>query len=423
MKRVSDKSNSFEKNSMIVFMLTMTANVCNYLFQIIVGKLLSVEDYAQANTVLAIVSVLAIPTTIITMICARYIALNYSEGNEKNIVSVLKVLLKLILIISAVLLLGAFILMNQITSLFGLYSRWYVIGAVIVAILNLFFAITSGTLQGMKKFVPYGFQTICTSFGKLVISIILILIGWSIGGVICGVFLGIVFAIALGIKYMGSYVHRAIIDKQENLIDIREFFKYAVGTLIAQGCVIALTNGDILLVKVYFSDTEAGLYSSAMVIGKIAMYVSTAVIATLFPMVVEKYNNGENTVPLFKKAMLYGGGIAVLCAIGMIVLGKYVIGILFGQRYLDAIEYLPSVCMFVVPLTFITILMNYLLAVNKAKVFDILITIGVVVIMGGSYFIHDSIQSLMNLVGIVLSLVFVLSVVILLVRKKTNVKV
>ena len=55
MNKVIDKSNSFEKNSMIVFMLTMTANVCNYLFQIIVGKLFSVEDYAQVNTVLAIV--------------------------------------------------------------------------------------------------------------------------------------------------------------------------------------------------------------------------------------------------------------------------------------------------------------------------------------------------------------------------------
>ena len=423
MDKKIDAGESFEKSSIIVFILTMTANVCNYLFQIIVGKMLSVEDYAQVNTVLAIVSVLAIPTTIITMICARYIALNYSEGKENNIISVLKVLIRMIVTIDIVMLVGAFILMKGISSLFGLYSKWYVIGAVIVAIFNLFFAITSGTLQGMKKFVPYGIQTICTSLGKLIFSVIFIIIGWNIGGVICGVLMGILLAITLGLKYMWTYIKKSLVDRSSSYIDIKEFFKYAIGTFIAQGCVIALTNGDILLVKVYFSDTEAGLYSSAMVIGKIAMYVATAVIATLFPMVVEKYNNGEDTVPLFRKAMLYGGGISLICATGMILLGKYVIGILFGQKYLEAIQYLPSVCMFVVPLTFITILMNYLLAVNKAKVFDILIGIGVIAILVGSYFAHDTIQNLMNLVGAVLVIVFAGTVISMIMRKKKNVEI
>lgn len=423
MDKKIDAGESFEKSSIIVFILTMTANVCNYLFQIIVGKMLSVEDYAQVNTVLAIVSVLAIPTTIITMICARYIALNYSEGKENNIISVLKVLIRMIVTIDIVMLVGAFILMKGISSLFGLYSKWYVIGAVIVAIFNLFFAITSGTLQGMKKFVPYGIQTICTSLGKLIFSVIFIIIGWNIGGVICGVLMGILLAITLGLKYMWTYIKKSLVDISSSYIDIKEFFKYAIGTFIAQGCVIALTNGDILLVKVYFSDTEAGLYSSAMVIGKIAMYVATAVIATLFPMVVEKYNNGEDTVPLFRKAMLYGGGISLICAAGMILLGKYVIGILFGQKYLEAIQYLPSVCMFVVPLTFITILMNYLLAVNKAKVFDILIGIGVIAILVGSYFAHDTIQNLMNLVGAVLVIVFAGTVISMIMRKKKNVEI
>ena len=423
MDKKIDAGESFEKSSIIVFILTMTANVCNYLFQIIVGKMLSVEDYAQVNTVLAIVSVLAIPTTIITMICARYIALNYSEGKENNIISVLKVLIRMIVTIDIVMLVGAFILMKGISSLFGLYSKWYVIGAVIVAIFNLFFAITSGTLQGMKKFVPYGIQTICTSLGKLIFSVIFIIIGWNIGGVICGVLMGILLAITLGLKYMWTYIKKSLVDRSSSYIDIKEFFRYAIGTFIAQGCVIALTNGDILLVKVYFSDTEAGLYSSAMVIGKIAMYVATAVIATLFPMVVEKYNNGEDTVPLFRKAMLYGGGISLICAAGMILLGKYVIGILFGQKYLEAIQYLPSVCMFVVPLTFITILMNYLLAINKAKVFDILIGIGVIAILVGSYFAHDTIQNLMNLVGAVLVIVFAGTVISMIMRKKKNVEI
>ncbi|MDD6632993.1 MAG: oligosaccharide flippase family protein [Lachnobacterium sp.] len=417
------KIGSYERNSIIVFALTMIANVCNYCFQIIVGKMMLVEEYAQVNTILAIVSIFSIPTTIITMICARYIALNYAEKNEENIISVMKILMKMVfvmgMIVAVILLVGG----RMISSVFGLYSSKYLAGVFIVTFVNMVYAITTGSLQGMKKFVPYGVQSIATAGGKVVFSVAFILIGWSVGGVIAGIIIGIIIAIAIGVKYIYRYIISAIKNNNPNNIDINEFFRFALGTLVAQGCVIALTNGDVLLVKAYFSDTEAGLYSSAMVIGKIAMYVSSAVIATLFPTVVEQHERGNDTTPLFRKAMLYGGGVAVLCAIGMVLFGKLVIGILFGTKYLQAIEYLPAVCAFVVPLTFITILMNYSLAINETKEFNVLIAMGLVGIIAGSYFVHDTVGHLLYMVGGILLAVFVISYIILKIRKRKNVKV
>lgn len=418
MKLLNKEKNSFEKNSMLLFVLMMGANVCNYLFQIIAGNLMEVEHYAQINTVLAIVSVLSIPTTIITMICARYIALNTSAGNENQIAPVLRLLFKFILIVTLVLAGAMFLMMRGITKIFALDSEWYIVGAVVIAILNLCFAITAGTLQGMKQFLPYGIQTILTALGKLIFSAGFILIGWSVYGVMAAVIIGIVLAIIYGLHYTGAYVKRAICCKKKSEIDTREFVRFSIGTIVAQGCVVALTSGDILLVKAYFSDTETGLYSSAMVIGKISMYVSTAVVATLFPMVVEKYQKGDDTVPLFRKAMLYGGGVSIICAVGMVTLGRFVIGILFGERYLDAIGFLPAVCMYVVPLTFVTILMNYTLAVNRIKVFDILALVGVFTIIGLSLFLHATVQQLMVMCGLILWCVFLGNFIVLYLKRK-----
>ena len=406
MKLLNKEKNSFEKNSILLFVLMMGGNVCNYLFQIVAGNLMEVESYAQVNTVLAIVSVLSIPTTIITMICARYIALNTSIGNEHKIAAVLRALFQFIIIVAIILMIAMLFLMNGITQIFALDSRWYVIGALAIAILNLCFSITAGTLQGMKQFFPYGVQTILTALGKLVFSVGFILIGWSVYGVMAAVVIGIVLAIGYGLRYMGNYVKEAVLRKEKSGLDAREFLRYSIGTVVAQGCVVALTSGDILLVKAYFSDTEAGLYSSAMVIGKISMYVSTAIIATLFPMVVEKYEKGENTVPLFRKAMLYGGGVSVLCAVGMVTLGNLVISILFGERYMEAIQFLPAVCMYVVPLTFVTIFMNYILAINRLKMFDIFAFAGVIAIIGLSLFFHATVQQMMIICGGVLWVVF-----------------
>ena len=237
-------------------------------------------------------------------------------------------------------------------------------------------------------------------------------------GIIAAVIIGIIIAILYGMYFIGHYVKKAIGYIGESAIETGEFIKFAFGTIVAQGCVVALTSGDILLVKAYFSDSEAGLYSSAMVIGKISMYVSTAVVAALFPMVVEKHQKGEDTVLLLKKAMLYGGGISIACATGMIFFGRFVIQILFAERYIEAIGFLPAVCMYVVPLTFNTILMNYVLAVNKVKVFDILIVAGMVIIIGSSFFMHKSVQQLMLMCGLVLWVAFFVNLLYLFFEKR-----
>lgn len=406
MKLLNNEKNSFEKNSMLLFVLMMSANVCNYLFQIIMGNLMEVEQYAQANTVVSLVGVLSIPTTIITMLSARYIALNASNEESGCIWSVITLMLKFAMGVGLVLAAVILILLNKITSLFALESRCYVIGALVITVANLCYSITSGTLQGLKKFFQYGMQSILIAIGKLIFSIVLVMIGWKVYGIIVAILIGTLLAVVYGIYYMKKYVWKKNGWVTEHGIDLKEFMHYSIGTIVAQGCVIALTNGDILLVKAYFNDTEAGLYSSASVIGKIAMYVSTAIVATLFPMVVEKHQKGESTENLFRKAMLYGGGMAVACAAGMLLFGRLVIGILFGERYLEAIGILPAVCIYVVALTFITVMMNYLLAIDRVKVFGIVMVASLAMIVVFSVWVHKSVTQLMTMAGCVLLVAF-----------------
>lgn len=409
MKRMKKIGREFEKNSFMLFVLMMSANVCNYLFQIIMGNLMEVEQYAQANTVVSLVGVLSIPTTIITMISARYIALNASNGRYDRIRDVIHLMLKFASCIGLVLAIVILSLLNKITILFALDSKYYVIGALVITIVNLCYSITSGTLQGMKHFFQYGMQSIMIAAGKLIFSIGLVVLGWKVYGIITALLLGTGIAIVYGVHYMKKYILHRDEASARHGIDLKEFLRYSFGTIVAQGCVIALTNGDILLVKAYFDDTQAGLYSSASVIGKIAMYVSTAIVATLFPMVVEKHQKGESTEKLFWKAMLYGGGMAVICAVSMVLFGKLVISLLFGERYMQAIHILPAVCVYVVALTFITVMMNYLLAIDRVKVFGTVMVTALAAVIVFSVWFHESVVQLMTMTGCVLLVAFVVN--------------
>lgn len=411
MDKTIKKNNEFEVSSFIIFAMMMIANVCNYVFQVATGKLLSIEEYGVLNTLLSLFTIFSIPTTIISLISARYITRSATDKSDVKIYSVIRTLLLFVLGIAFIWLIVGLGGMDEIAKIFKIKSEKYIFFILLLSIISMINYVITGILQGLKKFLNFGIQSVIMAFCKLIFSCALILAGWNLLGVLTAILIGTILALLYGIKPIFGYVGGALSYHGINEIKFREFSKYAFGTFIAQGCIIAITNGDILLVKFYFSDKQAGIYSSAMVIGKIAMYVSSAVIAALFPLVVEKHVKKEDTRGLLKKAFLYGGGTCILCATGMILLGRYIIGILFGAKYLQAIHYLPAVCVFVVPLTLLTILMNYLLAIDEIRVFAITTVIAILCCLGITYFYHSSIMEIMLVCGFTLAVIFVVNII------------
>ena len=147
-----------------------------------------------------------------------------------------------------------------------------------------------------------------------------------------------------------------------------------------------------------------------MVLGKIAMYIAGAVVAALYPMVAEVYVKGKNTKGLFIKALIYGGGSASICSFGLVVFGELVIKILFGTRYQMALRYLPYVCLFIVPLTFLTVVMNFVLAIGDTKFFSITTMSGCLVLVLIIIKTHTSIESMLIVVGIILTIVTLINI-------------
>lgn len=397
------KKKNFEMNSIILFVFMMGTNVCNYLFQIITGRLLSVKDYGTVNTLMSLIVYFSIPNSIISLIAARYIALYRDMNNSNRISSVIRLLLKCSVAITLAVALIGLVFAAPIAGIFHLDTRFLVYGCAVIAIVNVSAATMYGILQGLQLFLPYGIQGIINAVCKLAGSILLILLGYKAWGVIAAMILGGALTVLYCAFYIRKYLASALQNQGESVVDFREFMRFALGMIIAQSSITALTNGDILLVKALFDDNIAGTYASAMVIGKIAMYVSTAVIAALFPAVVEEHGKGHDTQKLFRKALLYGGGSSVAMALGMNLLGKYVIGILFGQKYLEAIRYLPAVCAFVVPLTFLTIIMNYVLAIDRIKFFAISVLVSSVMILVLVGLFHTDVTQVMTICGIVLT--------------------
>ena len=71
----------FEKNSLVVFSIMMIANLGNYLYQIIMGKLLTTESFGDLNTLLSLSMVMSVPAGILQLVATKYAA-SFSARDE-----------------------------------------------------------------------------------------------------------------------------------------------------------------------------------------------------------------------------------------------------------------------------------------------------------------------------------------------------
>ena len=108
---------------------------------------------------------------------------------------------------------------------------------------------------------------------------------------------------------------------------------------------------------------------------------------------------GLQTDQLLKRAMLWGGGVAMLCAVGMNVVGRPLIGLLFGERYLAAIDLLLPISFYVVPVACLTILINYLMPLGRSGFFAVSMAAGYLLIFVLVSRFHHSVAQMLYIMG------------------------
>lgn len=404
------KKKNFEYNSILLFVMMMMANGCNYVFQIVIARLLGdAGQYAVVNTLISLLSVFLIPNTLMVMVTAKYTAL-YETMQEQGKLNAVLVKLRKYTIRIAICMTGLGVCASPlIAGGLKLQHVTYVWGVLITAAIMVLGAVYVGALQGAQEFFKYGMQNLLNMLCKLLFSVLLVLLGFGVFGVLGALGIGAAVVYVYSFGYARKYFARINANVLENYGEIK---RYILGTFLFQVSITLMTNGDMLLVKAFFNETEAGIYSSAMVIGKIALYISGAVLGTLFPMVAAEHAAGHDTRFLLKKAFLYGGGMTVLCAAVMIVGGKWIVGILFGSVYEGAIGYLPAICAYVVPLTFLTIISNFLVALGKMKLVSISLSVCCLVAFITALVLHQSIMQMLCVIGCVMFVVFFADMVV-----------
>ena len=390
---------SFVKSSFLILIIANSANVAQYASQLILGRYLKVVDYGIFNAVNSLSLVVVTFVAVIPYVVSKYLIRYQDDLDFRNI---LLQKIKIVVLFSNIFLfVFLFILANHIRLFLKIDSLTPIYIFIVLIFLNVVYTLYDSILQGLRMYVTHAMQrTALVLFRLLLILVLVVYLSHSYNAAL----LSQIFAtiIVLPIIYLISRKTTRVTNKNIHIPReiYKEMFHYSIPVAITWGILIIISYMDIPLVKHYFDEYQAGIYSSASIIGKIGFFLPTVLLHAFFPEVINNDKLGKSSIPLL--AFMLGITFLICSSYVLVVFffKEIMITLLFGEKYLLAGEYLTKITIFMSIVGVITVLFNFFLA---KEIYHYLYISVFVIILGGLYFVFSEMNSPNDILNIFLN--------------------
>ena len=403
----------------VIFLIgAISVAVLNYLYHLFMGRMLGPSDYGILGSLFALIYISTYATTAFNLSVSKFSA----EFNKDNYIfaNLIKKALLYVSVAGLFLLLLYFIFVPYIALFLNInsYSGLVIVG--IIAYLSLIFAVLTGALNGMQSFIWQNSSGFFSALTKFVFAVVLVYIGFSVGGALIAVFMGTILGIIISCYPLASiFKKRNAKTRKADKISKNNFnrykaIKYFFFVFIASITPILFITLDQVLVKHYFSSSDAGFYVAAGTIAKIIWFGSGFLVGPLFPKVVSLKSKGKDSSKLLFKALVYTGALVVIGSIAYFIIPTFIVSMLYGPQYLVIV---PLIGLFAIAMGLFSItqiLIIYNLAVERKSFLWILLA-GLIAEVAGIYLFHNTLS---DVIKIVFAVNFFVIISLLLYNKK-----
>ncbi len=379
-----------------LFISSILAGAFGYVFQISMGRTLTIEEYGEFSAIFAIFAITAAPFGTLTMVIVRRVSeyRTLPTGGIEEISSfyiwTLKrgVIFGVILIFLGVLsapIFQAYVKSSNIISLYFLYG---------VLFFTLLLFINNAFIQGLQNFKSLGLSNILLFLFRVAISSLLVWLGFGVHGAIGGV---LVAALVTWLITFGAVSSLFTVTKKPQGNHLR--LGPTIPVLVANIAFAAMTQSDIIYVNYFYSPHDASMYAAASVLGKAILYLSGGIVLALFPMVAEKHARRESDLTLLQQCMGLVISLSLLGCIFYYIFGEMLIYFLFGTNYTEAGQLLKYYGIAMLPMGIVMILEHYFIAKNRiffSYLFILIVPLQFLTLMH----FHESLITVILLVGI-----------------------
>ena len=313
-----------------LFMLSVIlVNGGNYLYNLILGRILGPAEFADAAILITFLSVLSFIAMTFQLVTAKFSVL--FEGSLFNgfISKIFKNAFAVGLVLGIIIIAFA----NQLQELFRTSSsEMFVVFGIGVPIYFLM-SVNRGIYQGHQSYKWLSMTYQAEMLSRLLITLGLLFVLNINSSLIISI--GILISFGFGLvpfEWRHLKLKTPFTLNNTQLKQVKRFF---IITAFYECTQIVINNSDILLVKHYFESYEAGLYASLALIGRVVYFIAWMFVMLLLPKVVQLKKEGKETSTVLFKYVLYILAIALAIVIGCACFPELAIQLLFGEDYLS----------------------------------------------------------------------------------------
>lgn len=323
------RSSSIAQGGLAFFVASIGLSLSNFIFHIVISRLLGPSNYGALGALLNVVLLLAVPLGAVQAIITRTEAA-CNNGKSQGI-GVRAAVIRSFLV-GAIFTVLFIALAPFLTSYLHLSSIWFVVissGWILPALIG---AILQGVLMGRLRFRPVSVAMILGGgIARLGFGVALVEMGFGLQGAIAATVLSQIVATSiLFFPLISEFIHS---KKQSVGIG----FKGSILTLTALVGYWVIATEDTVLARHFLSAHDAGWYAAAATAGRIALFLPGAIALIAFPKFSQDKGRGELARQTLRWSLAITALLGLSTALVLLVIPSFVVSILFGSNYLGAV--------------------------------------------------------------------------------------
>jgi len=364
--------NQIFRGGTVFFIGGVISNILNYLYRILMGKMLGPEDFGELIAIISLILILVVPSAPLQTVAARFSAVFETQDFERKIKNLFFYLTRIISLLSFGLIILAVIFANEIQNFLKLSSKNYVYFLAATIAIMLVTGITKGILQGLKRFSKLSYAIVFESVGRVLFAVIPVSFGFKMAGALSGFLIPLILVYFLTIYYLRDILKLKVNERETEKGEIKEIWQYVFYSFLAFLFLNILLNVDKILVKHYFSAFEAGIFSGFTTLAQAVFIVVSLLAGIMFPVVASKQVKKEDYFHSFKIFSLISLLVTILgCLILFLFPGELLL-IFLGNQYLEGVPFLGYYGIVMGICGFIFLFSSFFMALNKFKFLYIL---------------------------------------------------
>lgn len=392
-------NSQFIRGSVIFTSASFVVSVLHYIFNLLVARGLSLENYGEYSSALSLIAILSVPLTAVNVLIINQLSRTQATDRHALASALEQVLLdrfkrQIALLLTVFFLTGA--LLYNFTNL-GKISIIFILGSVL---LQLFVVFYSSVLQAKKAFIIAGSISVSVAVLKLAVGSGILTLMPSIEAIYGMLLLVGLITVSLSKWKLQLNQHEPINrNLSRSLLNYAQRPTVLYPTLTVLG-ITSLLHLDVVLVKLFFPADLAGAYAGVSLLAKIILYATgpISLVALTFFSDTEHNNNSKKILSFSLFLYLLGGSVLTVI---YYVFSNYVVLAVFGSKFLQITEYVWITGILGSLHALAGLLGQYLVSRHSAT--GVLSIIAAVIQVMGVYFYHNSFYDVLTVSIVVLT--------------------